>query len=393
MTLDTEEFRQALEDDSQGELHPLDEVAQPILDAILLEKLDVAEQRLTELKERTGETTTTVYLSGKLLCAKEDTGAAYNIFKRLHYEAPVFMGNRRDFIDLRNKLLTRQLDKARAQWQEIITRSFLLMEPKSVDGEKPLVDPKKIQTELIPDIEACLEIYKRILEIEPMHIDGLRGLSVCYSELGRADLMIQLKERLQTAQEYWFELNKMRSQHVWTECKALVTAEKYEHAIRVANIGIETMPVHRGLMMLKGETLFKLGKMREALSCANTLLQINQNDNEALRLKKKIELQKLEENLAKGQEYLQLAEEQLAGSTSQMKRAKESLDHFLDALSSDPYNLRALVGAYKCHLISNNPLKARKAMERIREIDVNYPMSDMPSTSATADEEKAEACF
>jgi len=393
MTLDKEEFKQALEDDSRSEFHPLDEAAQPIIDAILLEKIDVAEQRLTELKNRTGETATTVYLSGKLLCAKGEMVAAYNVFKRLHFEAPVFMGNRRDYRDLRSVLLTQQLDKARAQWQEIITRSFQLLDPKSIEGEKPFVDPRKIQTEMIPDIETCLEIYKKVLEAEPMHIDGLRGLSVCYAELGRADLMIQLKERLQTAQEYWAELNKMRSQHVWDECRALVTAEKYEDAIRVANIGIETMPIHRGLMMLKGETLFKLGKIREAVSCADTLLRYNPNDNEALRLRKKIELQKLEENLAKGQEYLQLAEDQLAGSTSQMKKAKEALEHFLDAISSDPFNLRALVGAYKCHLISNNPLKARKAMERIREIDVNYPISDIPVTSPTSEEEKAEACF
>ncbi|HEY9071433.1 MAG TPA: CFI-box-CTERM domain-containing protein, partial [Candidatus Ozemobacteraceae bacterium] len=393
MTQEQETWKEALSPDASDEAAPLDEGAQQILDAILLDRNDLAESRLIELKKRSGETATTVYLSGKLLLAKGETAAAYNIFKRLHFEAPVFMGNRQDYRDLRAKLLNGQLDKARAQWQEILGRSQQLLEPVSLDGEKPFVDIKKVQEELIPDIETCLEIYKKVLEIEPMHIDGLRGLSVCYAELGRADLMLQLKERLQKAQEYWVEMNKMRSQRVWVECKALVSAEKYEEAIRIANIGLDTLPVHRGLMLLKGETLFRIGRTRDALGCADALLRLNESDNEALRLKKKIEVQKLEDNLARGQECLTLAEEQLAGSTTQLKKVKEALDHFLDAIASDPYNLRALVGAYKCHLMSNNPLKARKAMERIREIDANYPVGDVPAGGDIIEEEKSEACF
>ncbi|HOY67518.1 MAG TPA: hypothetical protein PLP29_11545 [Candidatus Ozemobacteraceae bacterium] len=393
MTQERETWKEDLAPDNDEGDAPLDEGAQPILDAILLDRPDLAEERLLELKKRSGETATTVYLSGRLLLAKGETASAYNIFKRLHYEVPVFMGNRQDYRELRAKLLNGQLNKARAQWQEILSRSQQLLEPVSLDGEKPFVDVKKVQTELIPDIETCLEIYKKVLEVEPMHIDGLRGLSVCYAELGRADLMLQLKERLQKAQEYWVEMNKMRSQHVWVETKALVSAEKFEEAIRIANIGIDTLPVHRGLMLLKGETLYRIGRMRDALACAETLLRINENDNEALRLKKKIELQKLEDNLARGQECLTLAEEQLAGSTTQLKKVKEALDHYLDAIAADPYNLRALVGAYKCHLMSNNPLKARKAMERIREIDPNYPVGDMPAGGDITEEEKSEACF
>ncbi|HOT28137.1 MAG TPA: hypothetical protein PLU72_08095 [Candidatus Ozemobacteraceae bacterium] len=393
MSQERKETKSAVTDEFQQEDRLLDEGAQPVIDAILLEKYELAERRLGELKNRTGETATTMFLSGKLLLARNETGAAYNVFKKLHYELPVFMGNRREYTDLRAMLLTRQLEKARAQWQEILSRSLSLLEPQHTDEAAADKDPQKMQAELIPDIEECLEIYKKVLEIEPMHIDGLRGLSVCYSELGRADLIVQLKDRLHKAQEYWIEMNKKRSHLVWVECKALASVEKYEDALRVAGIVEDVLPIHRGLVLLKGEILFKLGRLRESRACVDTLLRLVEGDNEALRLKKKIELQSLEESLIKGQECLLFAEEQLAGSTSQMKKAKEALDHYLEALAADSFNLRALVGAYKCHLLTNNPIKARLTMERIQQIEPNYPIGDMPTSSKTTEEEKTEPCF
>lgn len=393
MSQERKEAKPAVTDEFQHEDRLLDEGAQPVIDAILLEKFELAERRLGELKTRTGETATTMFLSGKLLLARSETAAAYNVFKKLHYELPVFMGNRREYTDLRALLLSRQLEKARAQWQEILSRSLSLLEPQYTDEAVADKDPQKRQAELIPDIEECLEIYKKVLEIEPMHIDGLRGLSVCYSELGRADLIVQLKDRLQKAQTYWIEMNKKRSHLVWVECKALASVEKFDDALRVAGIVEDVLPMHRGLVLLKGEILFKLGRSREAMACVETLLRLVEGDNEALRLKKKIELQSLEESLIKGQECLLFAEEQLAGSTSQLKKAKEALDHYLEALAADTFNLRALVGAYKCHLLTNNPIKARMTMERIQQIEPNYPIGEMPTSSATTEEEKTEPCF
>lgn len=343
-------------------------------DALLLEKFDVAQAQLEDFKSRNGESAAYLHRLARLHEKQGQVKKAYNIYKRLFYEAPVFMRDKYELERIQSDVIREKINKGRALWNQVVGRASRFIEENpdahNRDSKEPYIVNfwQKQKT----DLEGVAQVFLSVLELEEFEMDALLGLMQVYTELELKDRKAYINGRISEAKTYWKEMAAKRSQAALIAAKRQEEGQHYDAVIAIVNLGIETDPTHQELLLMKAEALQKIRQFQDALSCVFVVLKCNQNNSKAQRLKKAIEGQVFEQNLKDGLDFLFRAEQEKPGSSQQLAKIEASLSFFLDALSFDPQNLSALAGVYRCHIRSGEPLKAQKTLERIRNIDSNY---------------------
>ncbi|MGM0598768.1 MAG: tetratricopeptide repeat protein [Candidatus Rifleibacteriota bacterium] len=343
-------------------------------DALILEKFEVAKRQLQEFKKSYGETASYLHRLGRLEEKRGNIKEAYDIFKKLFYEVPVFMRDKYELINLKREHIQNKIDKARAQWNQIVARASRFMEENPEDHGKENSKPyvRMFWDKHYKDIESVAEMFLEILKIEEHELSAILGLVQCYSELSYQEKTSFYKTRVVEAKKYWKAMVSKRSQAVEKAAKKQEDSNNYDNVITVVNLGLETEPGNPILLVMKADALMKLGHYQDALACVYAVLKAKPHDTRAIRLKKTIEAHQFEYNLKQGLDFLFRAEQEKPQSPAQMTRIESALSYFLDALAFDPQNLSALAGIYRCHIRSGQPLKAQKTLERIREIDSSF---------------------
>lgn len=363
-------------------------------DALLLEKFEVARRQLDDFKNSYGETASYLHRTGRLKEKQGKVKEAYEIYKKLFYEVPVFMRDKFELDRIQREVIQETINKAKAQWNQIVAGAsrFLEENPENHgrDNSQPYV--RIFWDKHFSAIEAVASSFLSILSLEEHELSAIMGLIQCYSELNMKEKTSYFKTRALEAKKYWQEMVAKRTAAVLKAAKKQEDSNNYENVITVVNLGLETDPANPDLLVMKAEGLQKIGHFQDALSCVFVVLRSHPNDSKALRLKKSIEGQQFESNLKQGLDYLYRAEQEKPGSPAQNSRIETALSYFLDALSFDTQNLSALAGVYRCHIRSGQPLKAQKTLERIREIDSSF---DVYSIFRDKGEKKAdsEGCF
>ncbi|MFZ2960051.1 MAG: hypothetical protein WA705_24485 [Candidatus Ozemobacteraceae bacterium] len=382
----------AAEEDSPTDDDSRAELFRSIEDAIVLGNSEVATAQLEQFKATYGGETEFLYLTGKMLRQQGEVKPAYEIFKKLYFEWPVFMAERRDYEELRDILLADLLERGRSQWNKVLALAARRASQESANalqGKAPLT----LDDAMKADMEKLLTLYDHILKIEPYQPIAIKGLIQCYGELGRIEKSQEAQETFREAQSYWNGLSGKRAQSILTEARERVKEGHEEEIIPLLNLGLDSTPYHTGLLYFKAEILRRLGKFREAISCLDNLLRENPTDNEGIQLKRKIQSERVGELVAKGLVFLFETEERPAPSGNLKEKVKKALDCFYDALDLDINNVRALGGVYRCQMMTNNTLKAKRTLDRIRTIDPRFPLSQLTS-ALNEDKTKDEpGCF
>jgi tetratricopeptide (TPR) repeat protein len=354
----------------------------------------VARRQLDDFKNRYGETASYLHRQGRLKEKQGKTKEAYEIYKKLFYEVPVFMRDKKELEQIQREVIHETINKAKAQWNQIVARAsrFLEENPENHgrDNSQPYV--RIFWEKHLADIEAVAQSFLSILNLEEHELSAIMGLVQCYSELNLKEKTSFYKTRASEAQKYWKSMVQRRSEAVLKAAEKQEAGNNFDNVITVVNLGLETDPANPELLILKAEALQKLGHFQDALACVYVVLRGNPNNGRALRLKKSIEGQQFEYNLKQGLEYLFRAEQEKPNSPAQASRVETALSFFLDALTFDPQNLSALAGVYRCHIRTGQPLKAQKTLERIREIDSSFDVYSIFRDKNEAGKE-TDACF
>ncbi len=363
-------------------------------DALLLEKFDVARAQLDDFKTRNGESAAYYHRLGRLSEKQGKVKEAYNYYKRLYYEAPVFMRDKFELERIHHDAIQEKLNKGKALWNQVIGRASRFIEENpdahSKDNKEPYI--KAFWKKQHEDLAQVAQVFLSILDLEEYDMDALLGLMQVYTELDNKDRKRFIVERIVEAKAHWKEMVAKRSQASLLSAKKQEEGHHYDAIIAIVNLGLETDPTNTELLLMKAEALQKLRQFHDALSCVFVVIKCNQNNSKALRLRKAIEGQVFEQNLRDGLDCLFRAEQEKPGSSQQLGKIESALGCFLDALSFDAQNLSALAGVYRCHIRSGEPLKAQKTLERIRQIDAKYDVYSIFRDKKDMGK-KEESCF
>ncbi|PKL41564.1 MAG: hypothetical protein CVV41_18420 [Candidatus Riflebacteria bacterium HGW-Riflebacteria-1] len=343
-------------------------------DALLLERFEVAQSQLEDFKSKNGESAIYLYRLARLKQKQKDVRGAYEIYKRLYYELPVFMRDKKELADLQHEFIDARLSKAKAMWNQVVAAAshFLEENPDAQNPKNKEPYVKAFWKKHYEDLEGVATTFCAILEFEQHETNAILGLIQCYTEIDNKEKRAYALELLDNAKKHWKEMAHKRSGSAITAAHKQEESGNFAAVIEIVNLGLETEPANSDLLLMKAEALSKLWHFQEALSCIQVALRQNQNNSKAQRMKKTVEGQIFDQNLKDGLDFLYKAEQEKPGSSHQLKWIESALSCFLDALSFDSQNLTALAGLYRCRIRSGEPLKAQTTLERIRQIDPNY---------------------
>ncbi|PKL48804.1 MAG: hypothetical protein CVV42_08350 [Candidatus Riflebacteria bacterium HGW-Riflebacteria-2] len=343
-------------------------------DALLLERFEVAQAQLEEFKSKNGESALYIYRLARLKEKQKEIRTAYEMYKRLFYEIPVFMRDKTELAQIQRDYIETRLNKAKAMWNQVVAASSHFIEKNPAAGDKKSKEPyiKAFWKKHYEDLESVAAIFSSILDFEPHEINSIIGLIQCYTEIDNQEKRAYALELFDEAKNYWKGMNHTRSEATLKAAQKQEASNHYDAVIEIVNLGLATEPTNVDLLLAKAEALAKLWHFQDAMSCIQVALRQNQNNAKAQRLKKAVEGQIFDQNLKDGLEFLYKAEQEKPGSSQQYKWIESALSCFLEALSYDSQNLTALAGVYRCRIRSGEPLKAQTTLERIRQIDPNY---------------------
>ncbi|MBU1108703.1 MAG: hypothetical protein KKB51_18650 [Candidatus Riflebacteria bacterium] len=343
-------------------------------DALLLERFEVAKSQLEDFKNKNGESALYLYRLARLKEKQKEIRVAYEIYKRLYYEVPVFMRDKNELSQIQREYIETHISKAKAMWNQVVSGASHFIEENPDAQDKKNKEPyiKAFWKKHFEDLEEVATTFRNILEFEAHEINAILGLIQCYTEIDNKEKRARCLALLDEAKKYWKEMVQKRSDASLVAANKQSESNNHDSVIEIVNLGLETEPTNSDLLMMKAEALSKLWHFQEALSCVLVALRQNQNNSKAQRMKKTIEGQIFDQNLKEGLEFLLKAEQEKPGSAQQLKWVESALSCFLDALSFDGQNLTALAGIYRCRIRSGEPLKAQTTLERIRQIDPNY---------------------
>lgn len=362
-------------------------------DALLLERFEVAQLQLDDFKRKNGESALYLYRLARLKEKQKELKNAYELYKQLFYEVPVFMRDKNELAELQRDHITAGLNKAKALWNQVVAASSHFIEKNPNAEDKKSKEPyiKAFWKKHYEDLEAVAIIFNEILKFEPYEMNAIIGLIQCYSEIENKEKRSYAMSLLEDAKLHWKEMNHKRSEAALVAAHKQEESNNYEAVIEVVNLGLETEPTNIDLLLMKAEALSKLWHFHDAMSCIQVALRQNQNNAKAQRLKKAVEGQIFDQNLKDGLDFLYKAEQEKPGSAHQYKWIESALSCFLDALSYDSQNLTVLAGIYRCRIRSGEPLKAQTTLERIRQIDPNYDVYSIFRDKT--EQNKSDGCF
>lgn len=368
--------------------------------ALRLGNLASAETLLSHYKANNGETIFYYFRKAQLDEKNGKIKEAFATFKRIYYENPAFMLGRNDFNRVSYIYVKEPTAAIDTEIKRMQAEYYKQLDKKRVDAKDLGIDPAKIPESTPYEFwhnngaifNAQVKKLDTILQIDPEDIETLKILLRIYSEKRDPKQIDVLKGRLNDSLARQKELISKRSIAVLSEATRHDAVKKYNLAIDIANLGLETDPINQDLLVFKTEVLQKKGCLKDALACAIGILKINQRNSKALRLKTILENQILEDNLNVGLEFLQKAEQDSPNSPTQIAKLRSAYSLLIDVINYDQNNLTALAGIYRCNIRLGEPLKAQKVLERIRNIDENFdPYSIFKDQNKENNE--SEPCF
>ena len=370
-----------------------------IEDALRRDDFNFAERHLESYRNEYGETPHYLYFLARVKIGLKLFREANELLKTLYYKYPVFMADRPDYENFKREMILPKMEAAGALWKQILTRipskagTIEGMQPNEAPPPEKALSPLE-QEALQNDLGEAFEAFKSVVAVETMHVDALKGMILCATELGNVEEVMQYKARQDEAPKYWEGLKARRAESALIEAKKAFKDENLDLSNRILNLGLETLSDDPKLLVLKGEILLKKGMFREALGCVELVFSRYPNHSEAMRTRGKILAARFDHDFSRGQQLLAEADGKPTGSTAQAALAHDALGCFLDALNFDSANMLALAGVYRCHQLCNNPLKAHAALTRIKELDPSFKLPDPQKKKAAREEEfMPEPCF
>lgn len=363
-------------------------------DALLLGKFDVAQSQLDDFKNSNGETASYLYRLGRLKEKHGQLQAAYDLFKQLYFEWPVYMHDKYDYERLRQDVIQTQLNKSRALWNQLVAKASRFIEENPEANGRDIKEPyaKAFWAKQKEELQEVAKSFAEVLAFEKNEVAAISALIQCNIELGNKEYHTYYQECFAEAKKFWKEMTEKRSLSALAAAKKHGDGGRYDAAIEVVNLGLETDPLNVELLLVKAEALQKLHHLKEAQSCVIAVLRLNQSNSKAIRLKKSIDGHIFDLNVSEGMAFLYQAEQEKPGSSAQLTRVESALKHFLDALAFNNQSLSVLAGVYRCHIRSGEPLKAQKTLDRIQEIDSKFDVYSI-FREKSDDEGKKDLCF
>ena len=110
-------------------------------DALLLERFEVAQAQLEEFKSKNGESALYIYRLARLKEKQKEIRTAYEMYKRLFYEIPVFMRDKTELAQIQRDYIETRLNKAKAMWNQVVAASSHFIEKNPAAGDKKSKEP------------------------------------------------------------------------------------------------------------------------------------------------------------------------------------------------------------------------------------------------------------
>jgi len=369
---------------------PKEGFIQLVQDALLVGNFEQAEKYLEEFRLRFGEIPEYIHTKAGWHRVKGNHAQYYQLVKKLYFEFPVYMMNNREYETVRDSVLLEKIEKAKVHWNLLI--NFSSKAVAFENQESKAEEKEAIQGKIDEEMDQVIAAYKEVLEIEPMHIQAIKGMLYCFSEKGDIEETENFKEKLEKAENYWNDQINKRSQACLSAAKKIFGEKQYDLAIQIINLGLTTSPMHRDLLLLKADVLKELKRFRDAAACVDLVLKKYPNDSVSSRMKKDIQAGRVNETLQLGLLRLQEAEQKLPGSDLQ-KLLREAQECFFEVLDLEPNNLKALIGLYQTQVLTDNPIKARKTLGRIKEIDPTIEVEKKTAPLPNPHDLGEEPCF
>ena len=369
-------------------------------DALRLGNLDSATRLLEEYKLKNGRNAFYQFRLAALTEKKGDAKVAYDIFKKLYFDNPAFMMGHNDYLRLSQTYVKDPFQDIDKEIKRTQAEFYKNLEKKRMKAAQSYDD-----TTTVPDstpyefwrnngqyLTSATKRLEKLMEFEEHDIDVLNCLLKIYTDTKNQDNANWYKDKVKEASRLSKELIAKRSLSALAQASKLESTQKYEAAIDVVNLGIETDPCNIDLNIFKCEILQKMGCLKDALGVAIGILKIDNNNSQAHRLKKALESQIMEDNLSVGLELIQKAERDAVASPSQVSKLRSAYSLLLEVIGYDDENIVALAGIYICNIRMGEPLKAQKVLERIRAIDESFDINSILKSSSQY-AEQSEACF
>lgn len=369
-------------------------------DALRLGNLDSAAKLLADYKAQNGETAVYFYRQALLNERSGKLKEAYDALKKLYFENPVFMLGRNDFVRVSMLNIREPLSDLKEEIKRYQAEYYKQLDQKREDAVKFKIDvstvPESTPSEFWKNnttiCNSTIKKLEAILELEPDDVDTLNTLFAIFNDLASKEKAEFYNKRAKEALEKHRELIAARSLSVLSQATKHEANQKFEMAVDVVDLGLETDPTNVDLLIFKAEVLQKLGCLKDALICVAGILKYNEHNSQAHRLKKALEAQILDDNLNVGIELLRKAEKEGPGTPAQVSKVRSAYSLLIEVIGTDPENLAALAGLYRCNIRLNEPLKAQRVLEKIREIDENFdPYSIFRDQKANSN--SGDPCF
>lgn len=364
-------------------------------DALILENFSLAKQKLEDFKSKYGESVSYQYKLAQYHRKIGHPKKAYQLFKYLYYDAPIYMKDRFDFEEMQRELIHPKLEKARAMLNQETMKKSNYLEENPGANSSDIVDPeiKGFWLSYQDEIRKVVEIYMQVLDLEPYEVDAAVFLVQCYLELKNKEKVKYYQNQIGESKKHWRQHVKVRTRAVITAKQQQEDGKHYKAVIDIVNLGLITDPTSGELLLSKATALQELGRFLEALDCVNSILKFHPKHAAAFRMKKLIEVHRFSQNMKTGMSFMFQADQIETNSSEQIQKLESALSYFLEALNYDNENLTALAGMYRCYLKTGNPIKAQRALAKIREIDSSFDVHSVFSDAKPTWKKKEEACF
>ncbi len=244
-------------------------------DALLLERFEVAQAQLEDFKSKNGESALYLYRLARLKEKQKEIRVAYEIYKRLYYEIPVFMRDKTELAQIQREYIGARLNKAKAMWNQVVAAASHFIEKNPAAADKKSKEPyiKAFWKKHYEDLDAVAATFSGILDFEPHDINSILGIIQCYTETDNQEKRSYALSLLDEAKSYWKEMNLKRSESTLNAAHKQEESGNYDAVIEVVNLGLETEPTNIDLLLMKAEALSKLWHFQDAMSCIQVALR------------------------------------------------------------------------------------------------------------------------
>lgn len=216
------------------------------------------------------------------------------------------------------------------------TKETFAQDPK----DTTTIVQRAISAHKIGDLETAADLYRSVLEVNPIHFDALHLLGVLLGQLGdlkQAELLISNA----------ITINPRSAAAHSNLGKVLVQRKRYDEALRSCDESLALKPRDPAALVNRGDALGNLRRFTEAIECYETSLELQPRNAEVLK--------------------------NLGAALQNLNRNEEAITQFDKALEIDPGYSHALHSrGVSLHRMGRN-VEAIQDFQRLLELDPDHP--------------------